>query len=74
MYASSEPLTKLAVASIAAAPERLSDTDLDDLRCMGYRDAVDVAARIQASGQQLLMPRSVTAAVTCPAHRARAGR
>jgi hypothetical protein len=61
VYASSEPLTKLAVASIAAAPSWMSDTDLADLQCMGYRDVEDVAARIQASGQRLPVPLSVTA-------------
>jgi hypothetical protein len=59
VYASREPLTKLAIASIAAAPSWLSDTDLADLHCMGYIDAADVAARIQVSGQRLPIPLSV---------------
>jgi hypothetical protein len=61
VYASRDPLTKLAIASIAAAPSWLSDADLADLHCMGYRDAEDVAARIQVSGQRLPVPLSVIA-------------
>lgn len=61
VYAASFPLTKLAVAAIAAAPSRLSESDLADLHCMGYQDAADVAARIRATGQHLPMPLSVVA-------------
>lgn len=59
VYASREPLTKLAVASIAAAPSQLSASDLADLYCMGYRDVDDVAARIQASGQVSASPAGI---------------
>jgi hypothetical protein len=55
-WASPVPLTKLAVAAIAAAPARLSDGDLADLYALGYRGADDVAKRIRRSGQTLPMP------------------
>jgi hypothetical protein len=44
--APSGPVTKLAYASIVAAPARLSAGDAEALRDMGYRDAADVARRI----------------------------
>lgn len=59
VYAASFPLTKLAVAAIAAAPSWLSESDRADLHCMGYQDAADVATRIRATGQHLPMPLSV---------------
>jgi hypothetical protein len=46
-WASARMLSKLGIASIAAAPACLSVNDLSDLRSMGYRDAEDVAARIR---------------------------
>jgi hypothetical protein len=46
-WASRGPLSKLAIAAIAAAPAQLSLDDLTDLRRMGYRDAADVADRIR---------------------------
>ena len=61
MYAASFPLTKLAVAAIAAAPTWLSESDLADLHCMGYQDAADVAARIRETGQHLPVPLSAAA-------------
>lgn len=54
------PLPKLAFAAIAAAPARLSDGDLHDLRNLGYQDAADVADRIRRSGQRMPVPRSVS--------------
>jgi hypothetical protein len=56
VYTSRKPLSKLALAAIAAAPSWLSEGDLADLHRMGYRDADDVAGRIRKSGQQLPMP------------------
>ena len=56
VYTSRKPLSKLALAAIAAAPSWLSEGDLADLHRMGYRDADDVAGRIRESGQQLPMP------------------
>lgn len=59
------PMTKLAVASIAAAPSYLSAGDLNDIRRMGYRDADDVAGRIRlfnrTAKHPLTMPGSVRA-------------
>jgi hypothetical protein len=46
-WVSEHPLTKLAIAAIAAAPACLSVNDLANLHCMGYRDAQDVADRIR---------------------------
>jgi hypothetical protein len=40
------PVSKLAYASVVATPARLSAGDLEALRDMGYRDAADVARRI----------------------------
>lgn len=40
------PVTKLAYASIVAAPARLSDGDEEALRVMGYTDAAAVARRL----------------------------
>lgn len=58
VYAASFPLTKLAIAAIAAAPSWLSESDIADLHCMGYQDAVEVATRIRVTGQHLPMPLS----------------
>lgn len=49
-------MTKLAFASMAAAPARLSEGDLADLRAMGYRDAEDVAARIREHNRHAAVP------------------
>lgn len=61
VYAARFPLTKLAIAAIAAAPSWLSASDLADLHCMGYQGSADVAGRIRATGQRLPMPLSVVA-------------
>jgi hypothetical protein len=53
---SSRPLSKLALASITAAPSRLSPDDLADLRDMGYRDADDVAERIREFNRRACQP------------------
>lgn len=45
--APSGPVTKLAYASITAAPAVLSAGDAEALRDMGYEDAADVARRIR---------------------------
>jgi hypothetical protein len=46
-WISPHPLSKLAVAAIAAAPADPSAEDLEKLRVMGYRDAEDLANRIR---------------------------
>jgi hypothetical protein len=51
--ASCNPLAKLALAAIAAAPSWLSDGDPAGLHRMGYWDADDVARRIRESGLRL---------------------
>lgn len=45
--APSRPVTKLLYAAIVAAPRCLSADDVEALRVMGYRDADDVARRIE---------------------------
>lgn len=45
--APARPVTKLAYASIVAAPVRLSEGDAQALRDMGYGDAADVARRME---------------------------
>jgi hypothetical protein len=61
VYTSRKPLSKLALAAIAAAPSSLSDGDLADLHRMGYKDTDDVAERIRVSGQRLPIPASAKA-------------
>lgn len=53
------PMTKLAAASIAAAPSILSGGDMADLRRMGYRDVDDVAGRIRRFNQTARFPLTV---------------
>lgn len=60
-YICREPLTKLAVAAIAAAPAWLSEGDLADLRSLGYRDAEDVADRIRRHNRRAPRPLPVPA-------------
>lgn len=62
-WASERMLTKLAIASIAAAPACLSVNDRADLRSMGYRDAEDVAARIREFNRWARNPLPVPASV-----------
>lgn len=57
------PVTKLALASVYAAPDTPSDTDLETLRAAGYDGIADVAARIAARNREtttrpLVMPPS----------------
>jgi hypothetical protein len=55
-WVSRRPLSKLAIASIAAAPSDPSPDDLADLRRMGYRDADDVAERIRRFNRRARYP------------------
>jgi hypothetical protein len=47
-WISRRPVSKLAIAAIAAAPSWLSPGDLADLNLMGYQGSEDVADRIRA--------------------------
>jgi hypothetical protein len=66
------PISKLAYATVVAAPSRLSDADAAALRDMGYRDAGDAAARVRTlaarTGRRLPVPRSavISSAVDFP--------
>lgn len=61
--APSRPVTKLAIATVTAAPALLSPGDLETLRAMGYRGAADVAARVRElalrTGIRLPVPASL---------------
>ena len=61
--APSRPVTKLAMATVTAAPGRLSPDDRALLQAMGYRDAADVARRVRElalrTGVRLPVPASV---------------
>jgi hypothetical protein len=65
--APSRPVTKLAAATITAAPATLSPGDLKVLRAMGYRDAADVAARVRelalSKGIHLPVPASAAGSI-----------
>jgi hypothetical protein len=56
VWASRNPVSKLAIAAIAAAPTWLSLDDVADLRRMGYQDAGDVADRIRGFNRRARCP------------------
>lgn len=55
----SGPVTKLGFAAMLAHPHRLSNSDIRQIRFLGYNDAHDIATRIESSGQAIPLPLSV---------------